>query len=461
MTQMESSGRCPMLKIEVVEEDVAASDGWVACEIGRHVRFSTEALESYFFERWQPVVFDLLLAAAVVEFCDRRLPRPEHGWPRHFHVRLPVHDNTLWSSGAVSEPLHQALSLLTGDIWTIEFTGRRSDYPTVRQSPLPLPARAEAVIAFSNGLDSRSVAGLLRAEVGDGVVRIRLGPDARDKLDVERERAPFTSIPYRVSGDGSRMPETSARSRGFKFAVITLIGAHLAKVDRIIVPESGQGALGPALVPVGHAYSDYRNHPRFTHLVEIFGRALLGKQVRYKFPRLWFTKGETLAAYRKVAPDDDVWSRTWSCWQQSRHVSVDGQKRQCGICAACMLRRLSVHAAGLEEEPTRYVWENLSSTEFEAGVAAGFPAHRIGSALREYALAGTLHLQHLTELGREERKVRSLARASRQIGRLIGSDDNESEAAGFRLIEQHGREWDAFLDYLGPRSFISRWARGS
>ena len=317
------------------------------------------------------------------------------------------------------------------------------------------------MIAFSNGLDSRSVAGLVRAEIGDGLVRIRLGRDARDKLANARERAPFTSIPYRVGGDGIRMPETTARSRGFKFAVITLIGAHLAKVDRVIVPESGQGALGPALVPVGHAYADYRNHPRFTRLIEIFGEGLLGRRIQYEFPRLWFTKAETLAAYRKITPEDDVWSRTWSCWQQSRHVSVDGRKRQCGICAACMLRRLSVHGAGLEEDASRYVWEKLGAAEFEAGAAASFPAARIGSALREYALAGTLHLQHLAELGGDPQKKRGLTRAARQIGRSMGVDEEESETKAIRLIDQHAREWKAFVDHLGPTSFVAQWARAS
>lgn len=457
MTSTDFPGRCPTMKIEVVEQGQVVTNGWIGCEIGRHVRFSTEALESYFFEQWQRVVFDLLLTAAAVEFCDRLVSRPEHGWTRQFDLRLPVHDADLWSSAAVREPLRQALSLLTGDVWSIKFVARRAQYPAVRQAPLPISARAEAVIAFSNGLDSRSVAGLLRAEIGDGLVRIRLGQDTRDKLVSPRERAPFTSIPYRVGGEDRRLPETSARSRGFKFAVITLIGAHLANVARVIVPESGQGALGPALVPVGHAYADYRNHPRFTQLIEKFAEGLLGRRVRYEFPRLWFTKAETLAAYRKIAPDDDVWSRTWSCWQQSRHVSVGGQKRQCGICAACMLRRLSVHGAGLEEDSSRYVWENLGAAELEAGAAADFPAGRIGPALREYALAGTLHLEHLAELGRDDRKKRGLARTARQIGRSMGLDEKDSEVKASRLIAQHAKEWSAFVDHLGPSSFVARW----
>ena len=83
------------------------------------------------------------------------------------------------------------------------------------------------------------------------------------------------------------------------------------------------------------------------------------------------------------------WNTTWSCWQQNRHSSVAGRKRQCGVCAACFLRRLSVHAAGLEEVPETYVWENLSARSFEAGAASAFS--RITTAHREYAIAGALH----------------------------------------------------------------------
>lgn len=257
-----------------------------------------------------------------------------------------------------------------------------------------------------------------------------------------------------------RLPETSARSRGFKFAVISLASAYLAKVRRIIVPESGQGALGPVLVPVGHAYADYRNYPQFTNLMEVFGAQLLETVIGYEFPRLWYTKGETLAAYQAIAPQSTVWSKTWSCWQQSRQSSVGGKKRQCGICAACMLRRMSVHAAGLEEDPSRYVWERLSSTTLNDGVADGFERRRIGKAMREYALAGTLHLQHLAELNQAGAKKRGLERIARQVGRSTGLTDQESEAKATRLIGQHEKEWNAFTESLGSDSFVTNWVRG-
>lgn len=58
-----------------------------------------------------------------------------------------------------------------------------------------------------------------------------------------------------------------------------------------------------------------------------------------------------------------------------------------------MLRRLSVHAASLTESPQVYVWENLSAPTFVAGAAPKFRHTSRGQF--EYAIAGTLHLDHL------------------------------------------------------------------
>src|SRR5262249_3317859 len=154
--------------------------------------------------------------------------------------------------------------------------------------------------------------------------------------------------------------------------------------------ESGQGAIGPSLIPVGQAYEDYRNHPLFTRKMSAFLKALFGTDIRFEFPRLWHTKGETLRDHAAAYSKND-WAGTRSCWQDNRYVSVDNRRRQCGVCAACMLRRLSVYAAGLTEARETYIWEDLRVPSFECGAAKGF--ERI-SAQRHYAIAGTLHLDH-------------------------------------------------------------------
>jgi Queuosine biosynthesis protein QueC len=212
--------------------------------------------------------------------------------------------------------------------------------------------------------------------------------------------------------------------------------------------------VGSALVAVGHAYEDYRNHPLFTDRMARYFNALFGLDVRFRFPRLWYTKGQTLAAFAESAgakaPVD-----AWSCWQQSRQVSVDGRKRQCGVCAACMLRRLSVHAAGLSEAKETYVWEDLGAATFELGAAKGF--RKITRALREYAIAGTLHLDHLASLQRSGIHERSLRRAATLLARSqqLSADEAESKLNG--LLAEHQREWQGFVRSLGPRSFVADW----
>jgi hypothetical protein len=236
------------------------------------------------------------------------------------------------------------------------------------------------------------------------------------------------------------------------------VAAYLAKVDRVFMPESGQGALGPCLVTVGQAYEDYRNHPLFTNRMSEFLDALLGHRVQFEFPRIWFTKGETLRAYvSKKSKESANWSKTRSCWQDSRTVSVDRQRRQCGICAACMLRRLSVHAAGLVEPKENYVWEDLSSETFEASVAPTFDKRKITRSQQRYAIAGTLHLDHLAGLAQSAIHKPTIKSNASALAGALGLSEFEAQAKLARLLKQHEIEWANYLALLGPRSFIANW----
>ena len=346
--------------IHVTEPGVRAPRGTRRCEIGTQVTFETESLESYFFATWEPVAYDALLVAAAVEYADRTVRRSAYVWERQIELRVPVDDVSRWTAPGVTATLHDALGFLTGDRWHITFYARRHGAERPQQVTLNLPSDVAAIIPYSNGLDSCAVAGLMARELGSSLVRVRLGSVSSDAEDHDRERKPFTAVPYKVRADGTPFVESSARSRGFKFALISGLAAYLAQAGRIIVPESGQGALGPSLVPVGQAYEDYRSHPLFTARMEAFLAALLGHQARFEFPRLWQTKSETLRQFVNEC-GDAKWVSTWSCWRQNRHVSVEGKRRQCGVCAACMLRRMSVHGAGLSEPAERYVWADLSA----------------------------------------------------------------------------------------------------
>lgn len=443
------------VKVDVIESHGRSRSGRVACEIDSDLKFSTEHLESYCLAQWEPIAYDALVVSAAVEFCDRILRRPVHQWGRDIDLRVPVHEPELWNAKATSDALHAALNFLTGDRWRVSFFARKSAFTVPQQVPFDIPSDIAAVIPFSEGLDSRAVAGLMHEEMGDQLIRVRLGTKPFDSA-ASGTKQPFTSVPYKVKPVVGSFVESSARSRGFKFAMVSGLAAYLVKADRIIVTESGQGALGPALVPVGQTYEDYRNHPLFTDHMEALFEALYGRPLRFEFPRLWYTKGETLAKFVKECSEGHSWTNTWSCWQQNRQVSVAGRKRQCGICAACMLRRLSVNAAGLEENRETYVWEDLSVATFEKGAAKDFA--RITKAQREYAIAGTLHLHHLAGLRHSQADQGTINLAVSQLGRSRGLADADAHSRLDRFLSQHETEWKQFLNSLGPNSFVANWA---
>lgn len=447
----------PSIAVDVVEPGAGgrARKGRVRCQIGKNIKFNTDDLESYFFSAWDPIVFDALLVVAAVEFADRTQRRPALTWQREIALNIPVHDPERWNDRQVAETLQDALVFLTGDLWDVSFYKRSALLDRPQQGRFNLPDGSIAVIPFSDGLDSRAVAGLMARDMGDKLVRVRMGTKNYNGRIPGRQ--PFASVPYEVNAGAKKFVESSARSRGFKFALISGLAAYLAKAGQIIVPESGQGALGPAMVTVGQAYEDYRNHPFFTAKMEKFLNALLCHRVRFQFPRLWYTKGETLKKFVEECEDGATWSETWSCWQQNRHSSVDGKRRHCGICAACMLRRLSVHAAGLNESSQTYVWENLGGLTFTDSASALFAEKKKTGKMRHYAIAGALHMDHLANLKSSPANASMLGLSAFQLSRALNLPEAETREKLDRLLMQHKNEWKNFMNSLGQSSFITNW----
>lgn len=442
------------LSVDVVEPLNSASNALHQLVLGHDILFSTEALESYATANWDPVVFDAMVVAAAVEYCDRSLRRSVLVWSRAFQVRVAVHDPDLWNSPEVRDALHDALGFLTGDRWQFQFLQRNRNEPPPLQRLLNLPPRTEATLAFSDGMDSRAVAGLLKHEIGAALVRVRLGAKRRDR---PRKGEPFTAVPYKLKTNVAN-PESSARNRGFRFALISGLASYICNAQRIVIPESGQGALGPVLVPVAHAYPDYRNHPAFLRRMERFLKALLGHTIEFVFPRIWNTKGETLNAYLALGDDQGEWKRTRSCWKSAQWSSVEGNFRQCGVCAACMLRRLSVHAAGQYEPEDTYIAYDLSAASLEDAVPASFS--KVNKSFREYAIAGTLHMDHLADLEKDD-SAQVLRREASELATSLGMSVEEAEKNIRIMISRHASEWRAFVASLDERSFLHNWVRGS
>ncbi|PZQ80758.1 MAG: hypothetical protein DI549_16160 [Ancylobacter novellus] len=419
-------------------------------EIGRHIRFNAAVLDTFDVKGCEPLHYDMLVVCAAVEFADRRWKRPL-GWRRVLDVTVPVMDLKSWQRPEVLKSLHGVLNHLTGDTWQFTFVQAKNLSPIgSRQMPLDFGKTKTFAIAYSDGLDSRAVSALSGDEAEALCIRVAGNRQRRKNGD-----SFFTQIPFKVKG--YRGNESSFRSRGFQFAAVTAIAAQLSSVSRVVVPESGQGALGPVLLPLHNIYADYRNHPTFFRKMEVFIKALLGHRLRFEQPRLWSTKGQTLRAFLGIAgKSEQHLTSTHSCWQTRRVVNVGG-RRQCGLCAACLLRRLSLHAAGVNETPGTYVVSDLAASGSGDALSA-IPQKADRDIMVEYGSVGARHLQHLAELsGLPDDALRVHAS---QIAAATGEIYEETLNKLRTMLVTHAEEWRAFLSAQGGKSFLKSWMDG-
>ncbi|GFO63157.1 7-cyano-7-deazaguanine synthase [Geomonas paludis] len=444
----------PQLQVQVLEEGCPAMDGWESLYLGKDIIFSTWALQSYAFARWDPLIFDVIVLAAGIEYADKVLRRPSLGWARRIRLKIPVHSLDVWSSSTVATALQNAVEFLTGDYWTFEFVQRVLPAKPPSQDSLQFPANTVAVLPYSDGMDSRSVAGILGKAYKNQLVRVRVGSKSWDRKISAKNCEPFTTVPYKVPVR-ARNRETSGRSRGFKYTIISCIAAYLAGATEIVIPESGQGALGPAIMNVGHGYPDYRNHPFFTKKMEHLYKQLFGSELHFIFPRIWSTKGETLKEFVEVCNGAD-WKSTRSCWQSNIWAGVNGKLRQCGICAACMLRRVSVHAAGLVEDPDVYIVTDLTAKSMESAVHKGYS--KVTKAFKEYAIAGTLHMDDLARMA-DAAASPIVKRHATLLASVMDLPCQEAEQRLGALLNRHAKEWRNYLESLGEDSFVKQWVR--
>ncbi|MCC0024395.1 MAG: 7-cyano-7-deazaguanine synthase [Hyphomicrobiaceae bacterium] len=425
----------------------------VYATIGSEISCDKDIFDSYSYEGWSNIHHDLLIVCAAVEFADRRWARANLRWARHIHVTVPVIELSSWQDASVVQNLCETLRHLTGDEWRFSFLRHEAAATSKpRQGPLFPNQQKEFAMAYSEGLDSLSVSGLLNEN--DSAVCVRV---SKFRQRPRKDERPFDRLPFDVQL-GKKGYEDSARSRGFKFAAITAIAAQLSNVRQIIVPESGQGALGPVLLPLLNIYPDYRNHPTFFRKMERFIKGLLGVELSYQQPRLWHTKGQTIASYlAKPGVEQKQIINTRSCWQQRFNVRVAGEVRQCGVCAACLLRRMSLHAAGVMEPPENYAIEDLSTENFSEALPKREHFRR-SSTLYDYGYMGARHLQQLADLASADDAV--LKPFAFQIADALGAPLDDVITKLRAMLARHSEEWAAFEQQLGEKSFLQSWTKG-
>lgn len=433
--------------------------------LGIDIHVDASLLEKYCFASPSKEAVDLVTVLAAARFADRAVKRRHNtGWGRVLAVTVPVFDVAGWSKRSTQAKLEDCLSYLTGDTWEFSFTKRRSGKrlaPGHTGHLIEIPKGDYVGVPYSNGLDSYAQARLLshrepKATLICAYTDYKGGISSWDRLCRARESefSNIRSIPVPFQVAEPAHPEVSFRTRPFIFYSLAAYGASLAGSERVLIPENGQGSIGGSLVMLGNEAPHRSCYPGFLLRLTAFLSELVGKQIKFEHPALLQTKGQVLRALAAVE-DSSRWIRKWSCSHDQRHSAVDGRRVHCGVCGGCVLRRVSLVAAGVEDQ-TEYLFGNLQTDDFGSAPRTGANVKAM-IAMRDVAGNSMRDMQRLADLadGADERRLQEVA---------LDVSDADGSLPGFALqnvrslLESHKAEWHAFLDKCGPTSWVRDFA---
>jgi hypothetical protein len=305
-----------------------------------------------------PISVDLVHLAMAVYSADLRVNR-KHGkdrWSRDFVLHIPVAEPVRWV--ATAPLLSRTLRYLTGDNWELRFRERIPLTTPPPGQPRLNPARA--VSLFSGGLDSLVGAiDLLHANTTVALVGHHGAGITNDiqqtVLQILRPRyaASITDFMFYVQPPRSNTQdgESSMRSRSILFLSLGIaVAATLGDGTPLYVAENGLISLNVPLTPSRSGSSSTRTtHPHFLGLLRELLIAL-GIHVPIETPYRFKTKGEMLRECLDQATLAQASVQSMSCSHpESGRFRGRSPSQHCGYCVPCIIRRASLHAAGLPQ----------------------------------------------------------------------------------------------------------------
>jgi 7-cyano-7-deazaguanine synthase in queuosine biosynthesis len=363
-----------------VKTEEALENGMSVCEIRVPERDTRQYLFLPYddlhrrFGAPEGVAGDLLVVAGGCYVIDKLIPRrlAADNWTRELEVTFPVEEPDLWKE--VAFQLSDALSFLTGDIWSLTFHKREGSlYQGLhrRLHSVPFMPDATRVCLFSGGLDSLTGA-INLLESGERIALVGhygLGSNTRKvQSELAKElraiypkgfelfQARVGPVQTLSSGTGIyasvSMPDGSERTTRSRSLVFLALGLYVAQQQEdgtipLIIPENGFIALNPPLTPSRLGSCSSRTvHPLFIDQIEAIARKLgFGHPIRNPFAGK--TKGRVLSESANPGLLGRLASYTVSCAHPSRPWTWKRRAaRNCGYCVPCIFRRAAMHRIG-------------------------------------------------------------------------------------------------------------------
>jgi hypothetical protein len=269
-------------------------------------------------------------------------------WARDITAHVPVREPEYWQQ--LAPALQEIFGDFTSDRLQLRFERDMTPNATPRQRTQPFPTH-DCVALISGGVDSFvGGAGL----IADGRTPIAVshtaaGATTRSQGVVEEilagrspsfERMGLTASKY---GHGFPEPEKSQRSRSFLFLAAAALVACVGESGEVFINENGQMAVHiPMTAARIGSLSTRTAAPAVLERVEALARTVLGCDLTIKNSLLARTKPEVVQYGLELGLADPLVD-TVSCW------SIGRTSRHCGICAPCLIRRISFEWNGAQD----------------------------------------------------------------------------------------------------------------
>jgi 7-cyano-7-deazaguanine synthase in queuosine biosynthesis len=317
-------------------------------------------IESSIGKKLHPLVLDLYNIALVTYVCDTQFWRPDIE-PRDIAIVMTVSNKDKWDN--VRQHLEAMLRFLTGDSFTFHFVqGAQAkenfDFRVLED---------KSIVLFSGGLDSlagvkwlvdRNEPFMLISHPAMALIdktQDILVQELRKILERNIEWHQIRATAKRKKG--LRGKEMSQRSRSFLYLTLASIFALSRGAKKIYIFENGVLALN---IPLSQARINENTrtvHPSFIRRYVELIQTLFGTSLFVENPFLQMTKAEVI---QRLDCDEfrDLVKITISCSQLGRLKYIKGinlkEIRHCGVCFPCIIRRLSMHNAGLWNHDAKY-----------------------------------------------------------------------------------------------------------
>lgn len=306
------------------------------------------------------LIFDFFDTMVSIYIKDISTLRNEHD-KNTLEISVPVVNIDIFNSNKIL--FEKLANFVSGEKWVIDFV--KIDKKELPDNSMFFPKIHDSISLLSGGLDS--FCGSFEEKNNNTLFvgfKINVQEMNRQKQlsDFLKKINPKTNLKLKKFQNEKIKKEVyTQRTRSLLFLALGIYYADFYDLNEIKLYENGVLSLNPDFKKIRKTTKT--THPKTVHLYnDILNKVGIGIQIKHPF--LFKTKGE-IVGNLDLAFQDKI-KDTMTCGMGRQNPMFDWEEgKQCGICIACILRKISISANDLEEYDAQYDVEYSRTTTKE------------------------------------------------------------------------------------------------